>query len=226
MLPAQSAAGPKSGQKQMAAHTIPGPDAIRTGRKRGRDARTRTQAHKRGRIAQARIMGRRENAHHIRVTFKRSALYVTTLFWPDKATTLFRSGMITTLFWLFCRKGGTMAHKIKTIGTGKNMVSYRLADMGEGNDSHIMTNAKRIMKERIRLLSDNQLSPVSDELKSYYIGKHVYFCLEPEEIDTYIGWKQKGYHVMKGQKAITFLELTCGRSWKKYNFFAASQVAR
>lgn len=119
-----------------------------------------------------------------------------------------------------------MAHRIKTIGTGKNMVSYRIADMGEGNDAHIMTNEKRIMKERIRLLSDGEIKPVSDELKQYYIGKHVYFCLEPENIDTFYGWKQKGYHVKKGQKAITYLDLTCGRSWKKYYFFAASQVTR
>lgn len=119
-----------------------------------------------------------------------------------------------------------MAHKIRTIGTGDNMVTFRIADMGEGNDAHIMNNEKRIMKERIRLLADGQTKPISNELKTYYIGKHVYFCLEPEEIDTYVGWKKKGFHVIKGQKAITYIDLTCRRSWKRYNFFAASQVSR
>lgn len=119
-----------------------------------------------------------------------------------------------------------MSHRIKTIGTGINQVSYRIADMGEGNDAHIMTNSKRIMKERIRLLAEGQTKPVSDELKTYYIGKHVYICLEPEELDTFYGWKQKGYHVKKGEKAITYLDLTAGRSWKKYYFFTASQVIR
>ena len=98
--------------------------------------------------------------------------------------------------------------------------------MGEGGDAHIMTNEKRIMKEAIRLMADGQTQPASDELKTYYIGKHVYICLEPEKIDTFYGWKQKGYHVKKGQKHITYLDLTCGRSWKTYYFFSASQVTR
>lgn len=119
-----------------------------------------------------------------------------------------------------------MAHITKTIGTGRNQVSYRIADMGEGGDAHIMTNEKRIMKEAIRLMADGQTQPASDELKTYYIGKHVYICLEPEKIDTFYGWKQKGYHVKKGQKHITYLDLTCGRSWKTYYFFSASQVTR
>lgn len=119
-----------------------------------------------------------------------------------------------------------MAHREKTIGTGNNAVTYRIADMGEGNDAHIMTNQKRIMKERIRLLAEGTLLPVSDELKQYYIGRYAYICHEPEEIATFLEWKKRGYHVRKGQKAITYLDLTCGRSWKKYHFFSASQVAR
>ena len=119
-----------------------------------------------------------------------------------------------------------MNHRIKTIGTGKNQVSYRIADMGEGNNSHVMTNERRIMKERIRLLADGYLQPVSDELKQYFIGRYAYICSEPEQIDTFYGWKQKGYHVKRGEKAITELELTAGRSWRKYYFFSASQVAR
>lgn len=57
MLPAVLAAGPKPGQKQMAAHTRPG---------RGRDTRTRTQAHKRGRVAQARIREKGKRAQYAR----------------------------------------------------------------------------------------------------------------------------------------------------------------
>lgn len=114
-------------------------------------------------------------------------------------------------------------HKTFYMGTGNAQVAYSLRDGGE---SHTMTNEKRVLLHRIELMADGQLSPVSNELKKYNIGKREYICHEPEMIDTFQGWKKRGFYVKRGQKAITFLKLYAGYGWKEYHFFSQSQVAR
>lgn len=113
------------------------------------------------------------------------------------------------------------------MGQGLNQVTYRITDSNEG-DTHNMTNEKRVLKERIYLLANEYIKPADNEMKQYYVGNKLYICLTPEEIDTYQGWKRKGYHVMRGQEAITSIKLYNGRSrsWKEYCFFSQSQVAR
>lgn len=115
---------------------------------------------------------------------------------------------------------------MKTMGSGKNQVNYRGRKSGEHGYNHNVTNADRVQLEAINLLACNEIQPASDEMKEYYIGAKVYICLEPETIDTFQGWKDRGYHVMRGQKAITEVKLYTRNGWKPYKFFSQSQVAR
>lgn len=116
-------------------------------------------------------------------------------------------------------------HRMRTWGRGDHQVRFRITDSNEG-DTHNMTNNKRVMKERIRLLAEEYINPINDEFIECYIGNKLYICLTPEEIDTFQGWKKKGYHVRRGQEAITAINLYNGRKWKEYYFFSQSQVCR
>lgn len=115
---------------------------------------------------------------------------------------------------------------MKTIGSGKYEVNYRGRKSGENGYNHNMKNADRVQLEAINLLSMGIIEPASDLMKEYFIGSKVYICREPEALDTFQGWKEKGYHVKRGQKAITEIKLYQGYGWKKYYFFSQSQVSR
>lgn len=115
-----------------------------------------------------------------------------------------------------------MAHKMTKTGNGKHEVIYTLRD--DNNETRNMTNEKRIMLERITLMAAEIIQPAGDTINQYLIGKRAYFCREPEQIDTFQGWKKRGYHVKRGEHAITELKLWNG-CWRPYKFFAASQVA-
>lgn len=117
-------------------------------------------------------------------------------------------------------------HKTFTMGSGNHEVSYRLRDSLDNHGTHNMTNQKRVELEMVNLFSDGQLQAASNEMVTYYIGKREYTCFEIEALDTFQGWKEKGYHVKRGEKAITDIKLYQGYGWRKYYFFSASQVTR
>lgn len=113
---------------------------------------------------------------------------------------------------------------MKEFGCGKYKVLYRGRKSGEHGFNHNVKNSDRVFLESITLMSLEMIEPTSDALETYYIGSKVYICREPEKIDTYMGWKEKGFHVKKGQKAITKIKLYQGYGWKEYSFFSRSQV--
>lgn len=64
-----------------------------------------------------------------------------------------------------------------------------------------MTNTQIILHERIRLMNEGKIGTTGRILEVYEDDKS-YKINEPEEIHTYLGWKERGFQVQKGQKAI------------------------
>ena len=116
-----------------------------------------------------------------------------------------------------------MAHKMMRTGTGRHEVIYTLRD--DSKETRNMTNEKRVLLERITLMAAEIIQPADDTVKEFLVGKRAYYCREPEELNTFAGWKAKGYHVKRGEHAITEIKLWSG-CWRTYKMFSASQVAR
>lgn len=118
--------------------------------------------------------------------------------------------------------------KSRTIGTKENTVTTWKRSRGEGGYNHNLTNRAKVLEERILLAAYGEIGWQDEETQTFYIGQNAYMCRTPEEIDTFQGWKNRGYYVKRGQKAISELKLWSGAAGlsKPYYFFAASQVAK
>lgn len=69
-----------------------------------------------------------------------------------------------------------------------------------------MCNEEILFRERVQLAKDGKLGTTGREV----IHPDGFKCEEPEQIHTYSVWKQLGYSVKKGEKAITKIPI-----WKR-----------
>lgn len=104
-----------------------------------------------------------------------------------------------------------------------------------------MTNADIIFSERMNLMNEGKIKSTGRKLIVEINGEKQEIE-EPEQIHTYQIWKELGYQVQKGQKAITqitiwkftpakdqdnqMLEEEGKMFLKKASFFSASQVEK
>ena len=72
-----------------------------------------------------------------------------------------------------------------------------------------MTNEMIIMNERVRLMNEGYIGTTGREIEYVDNSGCLHKIKEPDEIHTYQVWKQLGYQVRRGSKAITQL-----RIWK------------
>lgn len=100
-----------------------------------------------------------------------------------------------------------------------------------------MTNEDIIFSERLRLMRENVIGTTGRKFVVEVNGTRKEIE-EPEQIHTYAAWKQLGYQVNKGEKAITKLTIwkhVVKKSedgdakekifWKQASFFSARQVS-
>lgn len=101
-----------------------------------------------------------------------------------------------------------------------------------------MTNAQIIFNESLNLMNEGKIGTTGRMLKMETTAGEVITVMEPEPIHTYAAWKQLGYQVQKGQKAIASFTIWKYAShtnaeteeeesrmfMKKASFFKRSQV--
>lgn len=111
------------------------------------------------------------------------------------------------------------------------------------HERKIMTNEMIILNERIRLYEAGKISGTGRKMKIRTEDGGTKLIEEPEQIHSFSRWKEYGYAVRKGEKAVTKLEIwkcaerkkkeekpeeegeTVERIFKKATFFfTASQV--
>ena len=65
-----------------------------------------------------------------------------------------------------------------------------------------MTNAQIVLAERFRLMADGKIGTTGRMLEGTDMDGKMVYTPEPEEIHTFAAWKNRGYKVRKGEKAV------------------------
>lgn len=78
-----------------------------------------------------------------------------------------------------------------------------------------MTNAQIVMAEQFRLMEEGIIGTTGRELTFVDDAGNETSCMEPEAIHTFATWKQLGYKVKKGSKAVAQFPIWKYRAGKK-----------
>ena len=105
-----------------------------------------------------------------------------------------------------------------------------------------MTNAQIIFNARVQLMESGKIGTTGRAVEVVNENGETVIMKEPEEIHTFAAWKEKGYRVRKGEKAIAKFtiwkyvskkietedgEEESGKCFMKCSaFFASSQVEK